>query len=187
MSHELLGTVHPTGAAAFEAALAAAGHWVGELVHATRDGRKVVVESRQEVLREPDGRLLVLETNRDVTARRHAEERLRSIVETVPEAIVAIDERGLVTSFNPAAEPLFGYPADEVIGRNVSMLMPEPYREAHDGYLARYLATGERRIIGIGREVEGQRKDGSRFPMELAVGEVAGRRRARSSPASCAT
>ena len=101
VSHQLLRTVHPTDAAAFELALAEAGHWVGELVHATRDGRKVLVESRQEVLREPDGRLLVLETNRDITARKHAEERLRSILETVPEAIVTIDERGLVDLLQP--------------------------------------------------------------------------------------
>src|SRR4051794_17826782 len=172
VSHELLRTVHPTDVAGFELALAEAGHWVGELVHATRDGRNVVVESRQEVLREPDGRLLVLETNRDITARKHAEERLRSIVETVPEAIITIDERGLVTSFSPAAEATFGFRAEEVIGRNVSLLMPEPYRSAHDGYLKRYLATGERRIIGIGREVEGLRRDGTVFPMELAVGEA---------------
>jgi PAS domain S-box-containing protein len=172
VSHELLATVHPTDVGAFERALAEAGHWVGELVHATRDGRKVVVESRQEVLREPDGRLLVLETNRDITARKHAEERLRSIVETVPEAIITIDERGLVTSFSPAAEATFGFRAEEVIGRNVSLLMPEPYRSAHDGYMARYLGTGERRVIGIGREVEGLRRDGTVFPMELAVGEA---------------
>ena len=132
----------------------------------------MLVESRQEVLREPDGRLLVLETNRDITARKHVEERLRSILETVPDAIVTIDERGLVTSFSPAAEATFGFRAEELIGRNVSLLMPEPYRSAHDGYMARYLGTGERRIIGIGREVEGLRRDGTVFPMELAVGEA---------------
>jgi PAS domain S-box-containing protein len=172
VSHDLLGTVHPTDAAEFEVSLARQGHWVGELVHTARDGRKVVVESRQEVLREPDGRLLVLETNRDITERKRAEERLRSTLETVPEAIITIDEHGLIGSFSPAAERLFGYRADEVVGRNVSLLMPPPHSEAHDGYLARFRATGERRIIGIGREVEGLRKDGTIFPMELAVGEA---------------
>jgi two-component system sensor kinase FixL len=105
-------------------------------------------------------------------ALRDSEAQLRSIIETVPDAIILIDERGLIQSFSPAAERLFGYAAAEVLGRNVSMLMPSPYREQHDEYLARYLRTGERRIIGIGRVVVGQRADGSTFPMELAVGEA---------------
>jgi two-component system sensor kinase FixL len=100
------------------------------------------------------------------------EAHLRSILETVPDAMIVIDERGLMESFSSAAERLFGYSSTEVLGRNVSLLMPSPYREAHDGYIARYLATGERRIIGIGRVVVGERKDGSTFPMELAVGEM---------------
>ncbi|TSD85484.1 PAS domain S-box protein [Mycobacterium sp. KBS0706] len=100
------------------------------------------------------------------------EAHLRSILETIPDAMVVIDAQGLIQSFSNAAERLFGYARDEVQGRNVNMLMPSPYREAHDGYLARYFATGERRIIGIGRVVVGRRKDGGTFPMELAVGEV---------------
>ena len=101
-----------------------------------------------------------------------SEARLRSIIETVPDALILIDERGHIQSFSPAAERLFGFRAAEVQGRNVSMLMPSPYREQHDGYLAQYLKTGERRIIGIGRVVVGRRADGSTFPMELQVGEV---------------
>jgi two-component system sensor kinase FixL len=97
---------------------------------------------------------------------------LQSILDTVPEAMVVIDERGLMRSFSVTAERLFGWSAAEVIGKNVSMLMPEPYRQEHDGYLQRYRKTGERRIIGIGRIVVGERKDGSTFPMELAVGEA---------------
>jgi two-component system sensor kinase FixL len=98
--------------------------------------------------------------------------RLRTIVETVPEAIIVIDERGTIDSLSSSAERLFGWTGAEAAGGNVSMLMPEPYRSRHDGYLARYLATGERRIIGIGRVVAGQRRDGSTFPMELAVAEM---------------
>jgi two-component system, LuxR family, sensor kinase FixL len=97
---------------------------------------------------------------------------LRSILDTVPDALVVIDRQGGIQSFSVAAERLFGFGAAEVIGRNVSVLMPSPYREEHDSYLARYLATGERRIIGVGRIVVGQRKDGSTFPMELTVGEA---------------
>ena len=86
--------------------------------------------------------------------------------------MIVIDERGIMQSFSSAAERLFGYTAADVLGSNVSMLMPSPYRENHDSYLERYLRTGERRIIGIGRVVVGERKDGSTFPMELAVGEM---------------
>lgn len=100
------------------------------------------------------------------------EAHLNSILDTVPDAMVVIDSKGLVYSFSAAATRLFGYKLPEVWGRNVSMLMPSPYREAHDSYLERYLSTGERRIIGIGRVVVGERKDGSTFPMELSVGEM---------------
>ncbi len=100
------------------------------------------------------------------------ETHLRSILDTVPDAMIVIDEKGIIQSFSVAAERQFGWRASEVIGQNVDRLMPSPYREAHDGYLSRYLTTGERRIIGIGRVVVGQRRDGSTFPMELAVGEA---------------
>ena len=103
---------------------------------------------------------------------------LQSILDTVPEAMIVIDDHGAMQSFSAAAVRLFGWAPQEAIGRNVSMLMPSPFREQHDDYLRRYMTTGERRIIGIGRIVVGQRKDGSTFPMELAVGEshVAGER-----------
>ena len=97
---------------------------------------------------------------------------LKSILDTVPDAMIIIDVHGIIQSFSVAAERLFGYSAPEAIGQNVKMMMPSPYREAHDSYLERYLQTGERRIIGIGRVVVGERKDGSTFPMELAVGEM---------------
>jgi two-component system sensor kinase FixL len=97
---------------------------------------------------------------------------LQSILDSIPDAMVVINERGLIQSFSSAAERLFGLSAAEVLGKNVKILMPSPYREDHDGYIERYLCTGERRIIGIGRVVVGQRNDGSTFPMELAVGEM---------------
>ena len=100
------------------------------------------------------------------------EAHVKSILDTVPDAMVVIDERGIIQSFSSTAERLFGYVSNEVLGTNISRMMPSPYRENHDSYLARYLATGERRIIGIGRVVVGERKDGSTFPMELAVGEM---------------
>ena len=97
---------------------------------------------------------------------------LQSILDSIPDAMVVINEHGLIQSFSSAAERLFGLSAAEVLGKNVKILMPSPYREDHDGYIERYLRTGERRIIGIGRVVVGQRNDGSTFPMELAVGEM---------------
>jgi two-component system sensor kinase FixL len=100
------------------------------------------------------------------------EAHVQSILATVPDAMIVIDNKGLITSFSVAAERMFGYSQAELLGQNVKLLMPSPYREAHDGYLARYHATGERRIIGVGRVVVGQRKDGSSFPIELSVGEV---------------
>jgi PAS domain S-box-containing protein len=136
------------------------------------------------------GRRMFTGIVRDVTDRVRAEERLRAsearhraIVETAADAIITISSRGIVDSFNSAAERIFGYRAGEVIGRNVSMLMPEPDRSAHDGYLARYLGGGDPRIIGKGREVTGRRSDGSTFPMHLAVSEVV----VGGSPGSCAT
>jgi two-component system sensor kinase FixL len=123
--------------------------WGGELLHRNRHRANAMT--------------------RDALAR---EAHLQSILDTVPEAMIVIDEQGVIQSFSSAAERLFGRSAAEAIGQNVKTLMPGPYREGHDGYLQRYRNTGERRIIGIGRVVVGQRKDGSTFPMELAVGEM---------------
>jgi PAS domain S-box-containing protein len=102
----------------------------------------------------------------------NSEARYRGIVNTVVDAIITIDERGIVQSVNPAAERLFGYSAREMIRQNVSMLMPEPVRSQHDGYLRAYIRTGSARVIGAGREVEARRKDGSLFPMDLGLSEV---------------
>lgn len=93
------------------------------------------------------------------------------VIQTAPDAIVTIDDRGKVLSFSPAAERMFGYAQEEVVGRNVSCLMPAPQRKQHDGYLARYKATGEKRVIGIGRQVQAQRRNGEIFVAEIAVGE----------------
>ena len=99
-------------------------------------------------------------------------EHYRAILDTAVDGIITIDERGLIQSFNRAAERMFGYTAQQIIGRNVSVLMAEPERRRHDAHLDAYRADGKAHIIGIGREVEGQRSDGSRFPMDLSVGEI---------------
>lgn len=115
----------------------------------------------------------------DITDRRAAEDALRtreshltSILSTIPDAMVIIDDAGIILSFSAAAEALFGYSESEITGQNVRLLMPSPDRERHDGYIHRYLQTGEKRIIGTGRVVFGQRKDGTTFPMELSIGET---------------
>ena len=116
---------------------------------------------------------------RDLTEQRQMERatadtfaRLRAVVDTAVDGVILADSAGDMLMVNPACQRLFGYEADDLIGNNVRMLMPAPYHTEHDGYLARYHATGERRIIGIGREVQGQRKDGTIFPMDLSVGEA---------------
>ncbi len=105
-------------------------------------------------------------------ALRESEAKARAILSTTVDGIITIDERGCIESFNAAAERIFGYTAEEVIGKNVRVLMPSPYREEHDGYIENYHRTGRRKIIGIGREIIGQRKNGEIFPMDLAVSEV---------------
>lgn len=120
-----------------------------------------------EVLRSAYGEMA--ETERELRLR---EAHLTSVLDTVPDATVVIDRQGTVISFNAAAVRQFGYSEDEAVGRNVRMLMPDPYRREHDDYINRYLKTGERRIIGVDRVVVGSRKDGSTFPMKLTVGEM---------------
>jgi two-component system sensor kinase FixL len=145
-----------------------------------RDGSPFMAHVTLTPLRDEAGELVgYAKVSRDITEHRAAEDalrareaHLRSILETVPDAMVVIDEAGRIQSFSAAAERLFGYESAEVLGQNVSILMPEPYRTQHDSYMSRYMTTGERRIIGIGRVVVGQRRDESTFPMELAVGEM---------------
>ncbi len=145
-------TLWPSGnlaAAAVYAMVGALVAWMGDAVHGLR---RKASEAEEKLDRR--------------------EEQIRSIFSTIPDAAIVIDDAGRIISFNAAAERQFGYSEAEVRGRNIDCLMPQPYREAHDGYLHRYLATGEKRIIGTGRVVAAQRADGSTFPIMLSVGEV---------------
>ena len=145
-----------------------------------KDGTVVDVSLTLSPVWDESGRLMgaskvardITQAKRAITELAEREARLQSVLDTVPDAMIVIDVNGIMQSFSATAERLFGYSAQEAIGRNVSILMPSPYREQHDRYLARYLATGERRVIGIGRVVVGECKDGSTFPMELIVGEM---------------
>lgn len=153
-------------------------HYRSERRH--KDGRVFPVAMTISPIRDEQGRIVgASRITRDITeeqnsemARRRDAAQLQAILDTVPDGMIIIDEHGTVRSFSATAERMFGYAAEEVLGHNVQLLMPSPYREQHDEYVARYLATGERRIIGLGRVVAGERKDGTIFPLELAVGEV---------------
>jgi two-component system sensor kinase FixL len=177
-SHELLRTEFSQPKEEIARDLLQSELWNGELTNYRKDGTRVCVASQCSLWRN-SGATEVIEVHSDITHLKLAEQdlaareaHLTSILETVPDAMIVINERGIVQSFSVAAERLFGYGPNEVIGKNIKMLMPSPYRESHDAYLERYLRTGERRIIGIGRVVVGERKGGSTFPMELAVGEM---------------
>jgi len=151
-----------------------------ETIRVTKAGDRREVSLTISPLRNEAGEIIgastiardITQRNSDLAQLKTSEARLRSVVESAVDGIIVIDAAGIVEAFNQGAERLFGYGASEVIGRNVSMLMPSPYHEEHDGYLARYLRTGEARIIGIGREVTAQRRDGTTFPVQLSVGEM---------------
>lgn len=126
-----------------------------------------------------NGSRMFIGVMRDISKQKQSEQqiredakRIRAILDTAVEGIVTINERGIIEVFNRAAEAIFCFTSEEVVGHNVRMLMPSPFQQEHDGYISRYLTTGEKKIIGIGREVVGQRKDGSTFPMELSISEV---------------
>ncbi len=149
-----------------------------------KNGQRVPVRLTVSPLRDSSGMIVGASTiTRDISEckraeqnLRESEERLRAILTTAVDAILTINQSGVIQSANPAAERMFGYTAAEMIGQNVKMLMPSPYRDENDDYLARYVRTGKKRIIGIGKEVQARRKDGSVFPVELAVSEIKDRK-----------
>ena len=160
--------------------LAAGRSFFGELVNYRKDGTPYDAELYITPLFDSEGRRTnFVSVHRDVTERKQAEktlrdseERMRAILNTATDAVITIDQQGIIESVNVAAEKMFGYTKDELVGQNVRTLMPPPYHDEHDGYIARYLETGEARLIGIGREVVGLRKDHSTFPIDLAISQV---------------
>jgi two-component system sensor kinase FixL len=151
-----------------------------ETIRLAKDGRRVDISLTVSPLFNQSGKVVgASKVARDITERKLAEQalretaaRLRTLTETAVDGVILIDARGVVLMFNTACEKLFGYSADTVIGENVKMLMPQPYRHEHDRYITNYRDTRDPKIIGIGREVIGLRKDGSTFPMDLSVGEA---------------
>lgn len=146
-------------------------HFETERQH--RDGRRLPVSLTISPIRDDAGGIVgISKIARDQTREQRRAALFAAILATVPDAVIVIDAHGSIQSANTAAGKMFGYRLDDMHGRNVAMLMPTHYREKHDGYLARYLATGEKHIIGTGRILAGQRSDGSTFPIEVAVNEV---------------
>ena len=151
-----------------------------EVQLALPNGRLMLASCSMAPLANPEGDIdAVMISFQDITAQRATENKLsqaasilKSILKTIPDAMVVIDETGLISSFSATAEKMFGYEHDEIIGQNVRLLMPEPFRSSHDDYLQHYIETDEKRIIGIGRTVVGSRKDGTTFPLQLEVGEA---------------
>ncbi|WP_395741744.1 PAS domain S-box protein [Prosthecobacter sp.] len=159
----------------------AAGHeWRGEFCNRKKNGELFWEYAVIAPIMNSDGKIRhfvaikeeITEQRRAVTLLHEREERLRAILNTVADAVVTIDQRGIIINVNPATERMFGYTEAEMVGRNVKMLMPSPYREEHDSYLRRFKRTGQARLIGMGREAQGRRKDGTLFPIELAVSQV---------------
>jgi two-component system, LuxR family, sensor kinase FixL len=136
------------------------------------DGAEREIAWHNSVLRQGDQVTGTLSSGLDINDRKVAEQVNQTILDTVIDGIITIDQGGRICAFNSAAEHIFGYSASEALGQPVSMLMPQPYRKEHDGYMQRYMETAEPRIIGIGRELVGVRKDGSEFPIHLGVGEA---------------
>ena len=154
-----------------QAAQRQASHSVVSTIVTKRNDQRVV-EWYVRKLKDADGvDSGLLAIGQDITDLEDEKERLQTVLNTTTDGIISIDDRGVIDTFNAAAQLTFGYAPAEVIGKNVSMLMPDPDRNMHDQYIARYLKTGQPRVIGTGREVLGRRKDGSTFPIELTIGE----------------
>ena len=172
-SHDgYLGNYHRTG----ERKIIGIGR---EVLGRRKDGSTFPMHISVGETKQDEGSSIFVGILHDLTERERVEgilresaAQLRAVVDTAVDGVILIDADGRILRFNPACEKLFRYQADEVIGANVKMLMPEPYRSGHDGYIRNFVTTGEKKIIGIGREVIGRRKDGSTFPMDLSVGEA---------------
>ncbi|MBW2483390.1 MAG: PAS domain S-box protein [Deltaproteobacteria bacterium] len=154
--------------------------WQGEFINRKKSGEEFWESASISPIVDDEGEIThFVAVKDDITERRRAEEaqkviaaRTRAIVDHAADGIITINQQGIIEEFNPAAERIFGYQATHVIGQNVNMLMPEPHHSQHDSYVQNYLETGKAKILGAGREMSGQRKDGTTFPIYLAVSEV---------------
>jgi PAS domain S-box-containing protein len=177
VTHVLLDTVFPSSSEEVDAALADMGRWEGELRHLRSDGARIVVSSRQALVRDEDGRpLAIVELNSDITERkraelslREAEQQFRGLMESAPDAIVIVDEQATITLVNARAEELFGYAREELIGRPVEMLLPRGLRTRHEGHRNEFLANPRARPMGAGLDLLARRKGGNEFLAEISL------------------
>jgi two-component system, sensor histidine kinase and response regulator len=173
VTHELLATVFPESAQAVDDVLARDGHWKGVLSHTRKDGRVIVVSSRQAVKRDPDGRqTAVIELNSDITERRRVDRRVRQLLESAPDALVGVGRDGRIVMVNAQTERLFGYRREELIGELVEMLVPARFRDGSAGHRSGYFSDPSTWVVGPGLELYGLRRDGSEFPAEISLSSI---------------
>jgi PAS domain S-box-containing protein len=175
-SHELLRTENPIGMERLDAILAGAGFWTGELFHTSKDGRRIQIETIMTVVADPDGRRVVLETGRDITERKQAEDalaasesKLRALLDTASQGVVAVDESGSMVLVNAKIEEMFGYTRDELLGQPLGILLPERFRMPHGEQVRHYFARPYTRVMGLGIDLWGRTKNGDEFPMEASL------------------
>ncbi|MBL8187739.1 MAG: PAS domain S-box protein [Acidobacteria bacterium] len=179
-SNELLKTIHPEGWDQVEEVLLRDGHWYGELIHQTRDGRQLTVDSRHVLVCEEGGRKLVLETNRDLTSRKQTEQALREsearlsrILNSAMDAIISVNAQQQIVLFNAAAERMFGYTAKEVLGQSLNRFIPTRFQVAHEDHIGQFGQTGETsRAMGALNAICGVRRNGEEFPIEASISQI---------------
>ena len=170
--HELLATVFPRPLSEIEAEFERTSEWGGKLIHRHRDGRAMIVASKWLRYREPDGTARIIHINTDITERERAEEKFRAAVEAFPGGMIMTDATGKIVLVNAGTERLFGYSRNELLGQSIDMLVPAAARRHHEGYRNGFVKRPEARMMGVGRDLRGVRKDGTEFPIEIGLNPI---------------
>jgi PAS domain S-box-containing protein len=170
ITHELLHTVFPKPLPEIHAEVFEKGYWEGELIHTRRDGALITVSSRWALRADATGRpVSILESNRDISHRKHEEQKFRDLLESAPDAIVIVNEQGRIVLTNAQTEKLFGYPRHELLDQPVEILVPRRFHGEHAGHRQNYSQSSRPRAMGANLELFGRRKDGTEFPVEISL------------------